>query len=730
MARKKAQTFHVSQIDWQGPPAPEEPNFRSQNDPVADRRRILGDTSLVGLAEGVQQGVEQSLPYRVGATAARTMNAGVAGAGALTGALLDRPGNARALGPAVRAMIAAPTTPLDEQTSMSKEAAARGVDLGAGGALLDMVTDPFNIVQPEKMLAALPVLAGVRAAKGAKGAKAVAEAANIAADVARAVPGDGPFTAVVGPDLVADIEVAAPAVVGKVKKPAGFELAPKTPKVEARMLDLKSGKIGLLPKEAKPKAVFDSIMANGGVSINPVTGQSVVPGEIGPAMAGRFPNGSGRTVSIEKSKFTPNDVKKFYAANSDVFSKDHEAFVGGWVSKGDDGIERVYLDVADPYLTKQGTADVRMATKRAEAQMAPGAVRAEDGRLLPRGQEAIFEPLSEKSLEVGNLYEFLQSPEFRSRVDEMAAIGREAMGGENPEWWNILNGPMARVYGRENIEALAGYIASTSPQNGPVANLKMATELMRRHLKDEPIRQVDWRAPATAMGKVDAEGNQVFTLDKDTKQMRPASEGFAPSAGQKFPNLGTYAPNAEKVRAGAPSTITDDKVNDMFHALIGKLVGVFDRHWAKIAEKPEAGIYSDEVINRLAGSMKSGKLEAYPLVENAVRSAAKAAGVDLSKYSAWVWEGIRDTIRKTGKLYGQEHRASAIPETTTGFNELFEDLLVKKAKHLGVSVGKLEQMLRNGDAELLSTLIATPIGAAAYAEWRAGGQSPAAGGPQ
>lgn len=232
------------------------------------------------------------------------------------------------------------------------------------------------------------------------------------------------------------------------------------------------------------------------------------------------------------------------------------------------------------------------------------------------------------------------------------------------------------------------------------------------------------------MGKVDAEGNQMFTLDKDTKQMRPASEGFAPSAGQKFPNLGTYAPNAEKVQAGAPSTITDDKVNDMFHALMGKLVGVFDRHWAKIAEKPEAGIYSDEVINRLAGSMKSGKLEAYPLVENAVRSAAKAAGVDLSKYSAWVWEGIRDTIRKTGKLYGQEHRASAIPETTTGFNEIFEDLVRHKAKHLGVTVEKLEKMLRSGDAELLSTLLATPIGAAAYAEWRAGGQSPAEGGPQ
>jgi hypothetical protein len=224
------------------------------------------------------------------------------------------------------------------------------------------------------------------------------------------------------------------------------------------------------------------------------------------------------------------------------------------------------------------------------------------------------------------------------------------------------------------------------------------------------------------MGKVDEQGNQMF-IQSGKNKGEVAGEGFAPKAGAAFPNEGTYAPNAERVRAGTPEKVVDDKVNDMFHALMGKLVGVFDRHWAKIAEKPEAGIYADTVQNRLAGSMTSGQVEAYPLVENAVRTAAKNANVDISKYSAWVWEGIRDTIRKTGKLYGQEHRASAIPDTTTGFNEIFEQLVAAKAKHLGVTVEKLEQMLRSGNAELLAALLATPVGAAAYSQWNAGQQS-------
>ena len=192
MARKKAQTYHVSQIEiaqptapnpdwvgWQEDPAMAEPTYRAETVGRPDR-------SLVGLAQGVQRNVEQSLPYRAAINpatlmAARTMGATGAGVGALTGSLLDNPGSSRALGPAVRAMMSAPTTPLDEQTNLAKEAADRGLDLGPFGAVLNIATDPGTWLQPEKALAVLPfMMGGLKAVKGAKAAKVAEEALSAA----------------------------------------------------------------------------------------------------------------------------------------------------------------------------------------------------------------------------------------------------------------------------------------------------------------------------------------------------------------------------------------------------------------------------------------------------------------------------------------------------------------------------------------------------------------------
>ena len=189
MARKKAQTYHVSQIDdWQGPPMPEEPNFRSQNDPVADRRRILGDTSLVGLAQGVDKAIEQTPGYRIAATGLRAMNAGSAGLGAYGDAMLEAPADPQrgvgyAAGQGLRAMMAAPTTPLDEHAAPSKTWRNAGIELGAlGEYAMDASSDPINIAQPEKMLAALPMamMGGLKAVKGAKAAKVAEEALSAA----------------------------------------------------------------------------------------------------------------------------------------------------------------------------------------------------------------------------------------------------------------------------------------------------------------------------------------------------------------------------------------------------------------------------------------------------------------------------------------------------------------------------------------------------------------------
>ena len=201
-----------------------------------------------------------------------------------------------------------------------------------------------------------------------------------------------------------------------------------------------------------------------------------------------------------------------------------------------------------------------------------------------------------------------------------------------------------------------------------------------------------------------------------------------------MPAPNTWGNNADLIMAGRGIEIGQDKVNDMRRALLGDLdVAVVDRHYAKLAEdpvgagvNPKLGIYTSTAPNRIETSMKTGKIENYPVIENRVRTGAERAGVPLAQYSAWVWEGIRDTIRKTGRLYGQPHRASAIPETTTGFNEVFEDLVKMKAQHLGLSVAELERRLRAGNAELLGAVLSTGAGAAAYQAWAAEQTAPGA----
>ena len=483
-----------------------------------------------------------------------------------------------------------------------------------------------------------------------------------------------------------------------------------------------------LPKTARPIQIFDEIVRPGstGYTVHPRTGEVVVPGTKDTFMVGMFPNGSVRTKVIPLKSFTPKSVESFIKENADVFNKHPDAHAGGWV---DNGV--VYLDVstrseslreatkigenqplgktAKPWTQKQKDAGIprqwEWKGEGSEPQRSP------DGS-WPLGQEAIGDLTTNPASfpKVGRLPEFVESAEFQQRLDEMASAGRGAMGEDFKNWWDITKGPLARVYGQEMVDKVAGLIAATSPQNGPISNIQMASELIRRAIKGEPMRQSAWRAPATAMG--DMTGKLAAGGTKG---------GFSPKPGAAFPGENTWANNAELIMAGRGSEISQDKVNDMRRALLGdKDVAVIDRHYAKMAEKPEAGVFTSETANKVDTSMASGKRESYPTIENAVRTGARRAGVDLSQYSAWVWEGIRKTIRETGQLFGQTHRASAIPATTTGFNEIFEEIIPLKAKHLGISVSELERRLRSGDAELLGAVLSTGVGTAAYKEWVAG----------
>jgi hypothetical protein len=248
----------------------------------------------------------------------------------------------------------------------------------------------------------------------------------------------------------------------------------------------------------------------------------------------------------------------------------------------------------------------------------------------------------------------------------------------------------------------AGILASLSPRTGPVTNTQLFTELMRRAIKNEAMNQPQWRAPATAMG------------DRTSAWTPPgerATGGHSPKPGAKFPGK-HWQKNVGLVMEGRGDELRLDKVNDMRSAALGRedaFVG--DRQYAKLMEDPARGIFTDVEPNRITGSMDTGKVEMYPLIENAVRTAAARASKSVSEFSAQVWEGIRQTIRQTGQLYGQPHRAWSVPSTTTGFNEVFTRLVKDKATHLGITPEALIAKIKAGDAELLGVLVSAGVGA-------------------
>jgi hypothetical protein len=435
-----------------------------------------------------------------------------------------------------------------------------------------------------------------------------------------------------------------------------------------------------LPRTARPSSVYKAIIEHGGYTVNPHTGDLVVPGQPGPVMAGKYPNGNPRTLVVPRAQFTPDAVGKWFKANFDVFAKHEDAHIGGWVS-GD----QVYLDVSTGY------ANVRKATKAAEQQAHPLAARDGEGRFVPRGQEAVWDPVTGEH-PVGNVHEFINSPEFRSRMEQMLPIGREAMGGKN--WWNIKGGPIEATYGSEHLPIVAGMIASASPQQNVENNMRIASEYVRRVLVGEPVVQPNFKVPK-------------------------GSVGFTPGEGIAFTK--THANNTEKVADWRMEQLRADKVNDMFHALMGDPnAAVFDRHWAKLIEDAERGIYADREENVVRGPLSSSnKRSPYADIENVVRDAAKAAGVTPADYSAWVWEGIRKTIKETGELFGTKYKAEAIPGRPEGFNEVFERLVQEKADLRNISVEAFKARLRKGDATLLSAVLATATGLRALTAWRA-----------
>jgi hypothetical protein len=458
--------------------------------------------------------------------------------------------------------------------------------------------------------------------------------------------------------------------------------------------------------------VHASTLDQGGVTIYPLTGTVEKVGDPG-YIVGKYANQSGKTAIMPVEAFTPDTVRAYLEQHADTFAKDPELALGAWTEVDEKtGKTLAYLDVA----TKE--PGQREASITGARQRQPkGVQRDPETGQWPMPQKAIFDLKAGKTLPIGNLAEFLASEEFQQRLDDMYAAGVPVMRGK--EWWNLYGGPLERVYGEENIRPMAGFLASTSPSAGPVHNLRTASEYMRRWLKGEPLVQQGFRIPETAVGARKTSLGSVKPGDYSP-----------PGRALPLEMSGGRIPNIERVGRDELEELQLDKVNDMFHALTGHDVGVYDRRYAKLAEAPERGIFVEREPNVLPGGMDTPSISPYAMMENAVRTAAKRNDMPLGVYSSYVWEGIGDTIKRTGELYGTKHPAGSIPESSQGFADIFTTMIAEKAKAWGLSVPEFEARLKRGDAELLGTILATPVGWAAYQQWQqAAPQTPTASAP-
>ena len=450
-------------------------------------------------------------------------------------------------------------------------------------------------------------------------------------------------------------------------------------------------------------------LADSGSSTNPFTGAILKKGDPG-FVAGRYSNQSGKTKAIPLAQFTPGDVRAFMEEHADEFMRAPKEgtapVVGTWVQDVG-GVPHVYLDVAQQHDTARGAT-----VSAARQKQPPTTARDPVTGAWPKAQEAIYDLERGADLPVGNFAEFVASPEFQRRLDDMYEAGVPVMKGTT--WWNLFGGPLERVYGRERMQQVAGALASTSPASAPVHNLRSGSEYLRRLIKGEPIVQPDFRIPDTAVGS--REGFMGATAPGDFN-----------GPGTQMPMEATRAPNLRKVEAWGPggpdptdelTQLQKDKINDMFHALTGHDVSVIDRRYAKLAEAPERGIYVDATKDKVPGTMGTTKVSPYALIQNAVIDAARRRNMPVADYSATVWEGIGDTIKRTGQLYGVKHPAHTIPDASLGFGGIFDAMVKEKAAAWGISVKEFERRLRRGDAELLGVILATPVGMAAFQQWQ------------
>lgn len=439
----------------------------------------------------------------------------------------------------------------------------------------------------------------------------------------------------------------------------------------------------------------------GGYSVHLPTGEIPTTG----LMSGVYRNDDARNMVLT-GKPTQRDLADFVQTNQKQL--ENQRYMGGW-KEGDTG--NTYFDVVRRFEPDE----VRRATKFAEGTE----------------QKKIYDIGAGQELPVGNWDEFVQGPEYAARMHELRNEGVDYLKDfPNPDWWAMPN--IRRVYGDKNMPQSIGFMSATSVNNAPPPNVQQMTEYMRRHLKGEPIIQPDYRIPETAMGGAAGHPGSTIGLETDPRQVekwRRQRGGYGDNSGATPPipaeGLGGRSYNLQAAARGDLEAMRGAVVREKNAAMSGDpWEAVLDRIHVRATEAPERGIFAHaEEATSPSGTPRQDLSRAR--WKASMAEEAHAAGTDLNKFSAELWTGIRERVKRTGELFGQKlekTQAQTLSQESKSYDDLFVDFVKAKAEHLGISVAEMEKRLAAGDAELLSAFLAIPAaGAAGYGAYQAGG---------
>jgi hypothetical protein len=433
-----------------------------------------------------------------------------------------------------------------------------------------------------------------------------------------------------------------------------------------------------------------------GYTVNLNTGDTVDVGKTHAIMMGTFRNSDPRN-SVIDGPITRKAIEEFAEKNKKVLAKEGN-YLGTWY---DADANKTYLDVSKRY--GETKDEVRKATKFGERTEQKAGFKISTGEETPVGNWKNFiRGVAGKNADGTDI----PDTEFNDRLLEMEALGQRVLRESGIDDWYDVQG-WTDIYGKENIEQIAGFISTTSANTKLEDNVRITTEYLRRFIKGEDIVQPDYRLTAggpTGVGFKTGMGEAGTVLNMETNRVN----NLKVSASGELHRLSEASGN-EKVKSFAQNIAN---VKDR---------ATLDTYYAQIAENPNRGIFTNAQHGQISPNN-------YKLLEQEVAKVAKernpTAKNPIRKFSAEVWTGIRRKIAETGELYGVEGKRIG---TEGNYNTVLEELIKEKAGFLDIPVKKFKQMLADGDANLLSLMLTSPIIYQSYQHYERDIEQPAIG---